>query len=72
MPSYPPIRVRVTLQINLPPIIRMRIRKNFMPSYPPIRVRVTLRINLPLLSEGEQEKFLCGINPYPSECNFKN
>jgi hypothetical protein len=36
MPSYPPILVRVTLQINLPHFYEGEYEKKYMQSYPPI------------------------------------
>jgi hypothetical protein len=71
MPSYPPIRVRVTLKINLPPLSEWG-KEKIWAELPPIRVRVTLQFNLPPLSEGGQEKIYAELPPYPSDGNFKN
>jgi hypothetical protein len=50
MPSYPPIRVMVTLKINLPPLSEGGQEKIYA-ELPPMRMRITLQINLPPLSE---------------------
>jgi hypothetical protein len=71
MPSYPPIRVRVTLKINLPPYPKEN-KKKFYAELPPIRVRVNSQINLSPLFEGGEENFYAELPPYPSEDNFKN
>jgi hypothetical protein len=52
MPSYPPIRVTVTLKINLPRLSEGGKEKILCRLSPPIRVTLTFKINLPPLTEG--------------------
>jgi hypothetical protein len=54
MPSYHPIQVRVTLEINIPPYPKVD-KKMFYAELPPYPSEANFQINLPPLSERGQE-----------------
>jgi hypothetical protein len=58
MPSYPPIRVTVTLKINLPRLSEGGKEKILCRLSPPIRVTVTFKINLPPLTDGGKKEIV--------------